>query len=85
LSAELDASLLAAGFPDLRAAHAPVFMAIDPHGSRVIELAARTRMTKQAAGELIGYLTDRGYLEVAADPDDRRAKRVTLTPRRADG
>lgn len=79
LSAELDGALREAGFPDLRAAHAPVFMAMDPEGSRATVLAERTRMTKQAAGELIRYLADRGYLEVAPDPADRRAKRVTLT------
>jgi DNA-binding MarR family transcriptional regulator len=79
LSAELDAALQAAGFPDLRSAHAPVFMAIDPEGTRVTELARRTRMSKQAVGELVRYLADRGYLTVAADPDDGRARRVNLT------
>jgi DNA-binding MarR family transcriptional regulator len=79
LSAELDAALEAAGFPDLRSAHAPVFMAIDPEGTRVTELARRTRMSKQAVGELVRYLADRGYLTVAADPDDGRARRVNLT------
>lgn len=81
LSAELDASLRNAGFADLRSAHAPIFMAIDPAGSRVTELAERARMTKQAAGELIRYLTGRGYLTSSVDPDDRRARRVELTER----
>ncbi|MEV6488666.1 MarR family transcriptional regulator [Actinoplanes sp. NPDC051633] len=79
LSAELDAALRAAGFPDLRSAHAPVFMAIDPEGTRVTELARRTRMTKQAVGELIRYLAAHGYVTVAPDPDDGRARRVSLT------
>jgi DNA-binding MarR family transcriptional regulator len=79
LSAELDAALQAAGFPDLRSAHAPVFMAIDPEGTRITELALRTRMTKQAVGELVRYLADRGYLTVGPDPDDGRARRVSLT------
>jgi hypothetical protein len=39
LSAELDDSLRAAGFADLRAAHAPVSMAIDPDGTRITDLA----------------------------------------------
>lgn len=81
LSLELDQALSAAGFPDLRAAHAPVFMAIDPEGSRVTELATRTRMTKQAVGELLRYLADRGYLTLSRDPTDGRAKRVELTPK----
>jgi DNA-binding MarR family transcriptional regulator len=81
LAGELDASLRAAGFADLRSAHASIFMSIDPEGSRVTELARRTRMTKQAVGELIRYLCGRGYLAVEPDPDDRRAKRVRLTER----
>jgi DNA-binding MarR family transcriptional regulator len=81
LAAELDLALSTAGFPDLRSAHAPIFMAIEPEGSRVTELAQLTKMTKQAAGELIRYLADRGYLTLAPDPADRRAKRVRLTDR----
>ena len=79
LGAELDAALQEAGFLDLRAAHAPVFMAIDPDGSRVTALAEKAAMSKQAVGELIRYLVGHGYLAVDTDPDDRRAKRVTLT------
>lgn len=79
LSVELDQALRSAGFPDLRSAHAPVFMAIDPGGSRVTDLAARTKMTKQAIGELIRYLADRGYLTIGPDPSDGRAKRIELT------
>ena len=69
----------AAGAPARRAAHAPVFRAPDPEGTRGTEVAQRTRMTKQAAGELIRYLADHGYVTVTADPDDRRARRVNLT------
>ena len=50
LSAELDAALREAGFADLRAAHAPLFTAIDVDGTRVTELAERTAMSKQAVG-----------------------------------
>lgn len=81
LSSELDAALRAAGLPDLRAAHAPIFMVIDAEGTRVTELAERTKMTKQAAGELIRYLTDRGYLQVTPGPTDKRARIVRLTAR----
>jgi DNA-binding MarR family transcriptional regulator len=81
LSAELDAALRDAGFADLRAAHAPVFMAVDVDGTRVTDLAQRSAMSKQAMGELIRYLSAGGYLTVAADPLDGRAKRVTLTDR----
>lgn len=79
LAAELDAALREAGFADLRAAHAPVFMAVDPDGSRVTDLADRAAMSKQAVGELIRHLAARGYVVVGADPADGRAKRVALT------
>ncbi len=81
LSAELDRALRDAGFADLRAAHAPVFMAVDPDGTRITDLADRTHMTKQAVGELVRYLAGRGYLEITADAADRRARVVTLTDR----
>ena len=44
-------------------------------------LAERTRMTKQAVGELIRQLGDRGYLAVGTDEADSRVRRVRLTPR----
>lgn len=81
LSAVLDAALRDAGFTDLRAAHAPVFMAIDPDGTRVTDLARRSAMSKQAVGELIRHLAGHGYVAVGPDPADGRAKRVTLTER----
>jgi DNA-binding MarR family transcriptional regulator len=81
LSAELDAALREAGFTDLRAAHAPVFMVIDADGTRLTDLAQRSAMSKQAMGELVRYLGTAGYLTVTADPGDGRAKRVALTDR----
>lgn len=81
LSARLDRELAAAGFSDVRAAHASIFMAIDPEGTRLTRLADRTHMTKQAAGELTRYLVSKGYLSVITDPDDRRAKLLQLTDR----
>jgi DNA-binding MarR family transcriptional regulator len=79
LAQELNTALAEAGFPDLRAAHAPVFMAVDPEGTRVTELAERTRMTKQAVGELVRYLENRGYVTVSPDSADARVRRVRLT------
>lgn len=81
LSARLDRSLADAGFADLRASHAAVFMSVAAEGSRVTELAERARMTKQAVGELIRYLVEHGYLATSPDPEDRRARRIQLTER----
>lgn len=79
LGAELDAGVAAAGFDDLRAAHAPIFQVIEPAGSRPSELAERTGLTKQAIGEAVRYLEKRGYVESAVDSVDRRARIVALT------
>lgn len=43
-------------------------MAVEPEGSRLTDLAEQARMTKQAAGELVHYLTERGYFTLRADP-----------------
>jgi DNA-binding MarR family transcriptional regulator len=38
-------------------------------------------MSKQAVNYLLGELERLGYLERQADPDDRRSRRIALTPR----
>jgi DNA-binding MarR family transcriptional regulator len=81
LSIDLEDGLRAAGYRDLRAAHAQVFVAIDAEGSRLTDLAARAGMTKQAMGELVRYLEQHGYLEVEPDSRDRRAKLIRPTER----
>ena len=42
-------------------------------------LAERAEMTKQAMGELVTYLEERGYVDRIPDPNDRRAKLVRPT------
>src|SRR5437763_8219085 len=69
------------GFDDLDAAHLNVFQYPGPQGARPSELATRLRISKQALHYLLGELERLKYLEREPDPDDRRAKRVALTPR----
>jgi DNA-binding MarR family transcriptional regulator len=69
------------GHPDIRPAHGNVFQFIDREGTRVSELAARARITKQSMGELVAHLEAAGYVERAADPTDRRARLIRLTER----
>ena len=69
------------GFDDLDAAHLNVFQYPGPQGTRPSELATRLRISKQALNYLLGELERLDYLERRADPDDRRSKRVSLTPR----
>jgi DNA-binding MarR family transcriptional regulator len=47
----------------------------------VTDLAARTQLTKQYVGRLVAELQDLGYLELAPDPSDGRAKLTRLSPR----
>jgi DNA-binding MarR family transcriptional regulator len=73
--------LAAAGFADVRPAHDVVFALLQAEGDRVVELARRAQMTKQAMGYLITYLEAHGYLERVPDPVDGRAQIVRRTKR----
>src|SRR5690349_14644863 len=50
-------------------------------GDRIVELAKRAQMTKQAVGYLISYLERHGYVERVPDPTDGRAQIVRRTER----
>jgi DNA-binding MarR family transcriptional regulator len=73
------------GFAGIRYRHGSVFRFIDADGSRLTALAERSGLTKQAIGEVVDELERLGYVERLADPSDRRAKIIRLTPRGADG
>jgi DNA-binding MarR family transcriptional regulator len=73
--------LHANGFADFDASYLIVVQYPGPQGQRPSELAARLRMSKQALNHLLGQLERRGYLKREADPDDKRSKRIALTPR----
>lgn len=81
LDRELDAILESAGHPQLRAAHCPVFEVIDRDGTRLVDLAARAGVTKQAMSQLVKHLERHGYARTEPDPSDARAKSVLLTDR----
>lgn len=76
--------LHAAGFPDLRASHAPVIAFPGPHNTRPSELAARTGRSKQHINILLRELEAAGYLERRPDGNDQRAKIIRLTDRGMD-
>lgn len=84
LVAEVNRSLVADGFPDLRPAHSAVFVNLGSEGVRISDLAERAGMTKQSMGALIGYLEKRGYVSVRPDPKDGRAKVVRRTNKGVD-
>jgi DNA-binding MarR family transcriptional regulator len=67
------------GFTDLVAAHVDVWRHPGPENQRPSELAAQTRMSKQALNYLLGQLEQLGYLTREADSNDQRSKRIRLT------
>jgi DNA-binding MarR family transcriptional regulator len=58
-----------------------VFYYLKDGGLRLVELAERTRTTKQAMGYTVDRLEEAGYLERVADPNDGRAKIIRITQR----
>jgi len=69
------------GFTDLVAAHLDVFQYPGPENQRPLQLAIRTRMSKQALNYLLGQLEQLGYLVREPDSEDQRSKRIRLTRR----
>ena len=74
-------AVVAAGFSDITMAQARVAARIGPQGTRVTDLAAQARVTKQTAAFLVEQLEAAGYVERVPDTDDRRARLVRLTRR----
>lgn len=65
---------------NLRGGQLRVLSMIPRDGSRrLTDLATIADMTKQAMGEFVADLASRGYVTLAMDPADRRAKLVSLT------
>jgi hypothetical protein len=79
---EISTRMEAAGFPNCPPSFHPIFENLDPDGTRLTVLAARTGLTHQSVGEVVGELERRGFVERVPDPVDGRARLVRLT---ADG
>ncbi|HVY97410.1 MAG TPA: MarR family transcriptional regulator [Solirubrobacterales bacterium] len=79
LLAEFRGELAAAGYDDIRPTHGCVFRFVREDGMRLTELATLAGMTKQSVGEVVDDLAALGYVERIPDPDDRRAKLISLT------
>ena len=79
--ARMLAAVHAAGFDDLVAAHLVVLRYPGPENRRPSDLAAETRMSKQAMNYLLGQMEQMGYLIRVDDPEDHRSKRIHLTAR----
>ena len=66
------------GYP-ITASQARVFQRIGQHGSRLVDLAAATSLTKQSIGFLVDQLETAGYVTREPDPRDARARLATIT------
>ena len=69
------------GFADLTAAHLTVLQYPGPDAARPSELAARTRMSRQALNYLLGQMEELGYLQRRDEPGAGRTRRIHLTER----
>ena len=67
------------GYP-ITAFQARVFQRIGPHGSRLVDLAAATSLTKQSGGFLVDQLETARYVTREPDAPGARARLVTTTP-----
>jgi DNA-binding MarR family transcriptional regulator len=74
----------AAGFPEIRTGHMPLFQFPGPHNSSPAQIARRTGRSKQHINLLLGDLENAGYLERRPDPNRPRGSTVLLTPRGLD-
>jgi len=71
--------------PALRPAHTKLFPHIEFEGTRLVTIADRLGVTKQAVSQWIAELEEMKVVELIPDPDDARAKRVRFTRRGLEG
>lgn len=69
------------GYEDLRPVHGMAFQVLHPGGATSSELAARLGVTKQAAGQIVAYLEERGYVRRTEHAEGGRRRLVLLTDR----
>jgi DNA-binding MarR family transcriptional regulator len=72
-----------AGRPLLKGAHTALLPHLSYEGIRVVELARRLEISKQAVSQTLAEMSEAGVVELSADPQDGRAKLVRLTARGA--
>lgn len=75
----LENQLKKQGFEDISYSHGWIFHHTKEEGSRVTELAAIAKITKQSMSALVSQLEASGYIKKKADPHDKRAWLLVLT------
>src|SRR4029077_8845856 len=82
-SHDIQIALRAAGFGDIRPAHANVFPFVSAEGVTVSELADLAQVRKQTMAQSVDQLERLGYVERRSNPSDGRSRLVFLTERGA--
>ncbi len=77
-TAEADALLVRYGFG--RAHHRVIYFVGRNPGITVSDLLGILRITKQSLSRVLGQLMEGGFIDRRTDPDDRRLRRLYLTP-----
>lgn len=67
------------GFTDVRPSHGFAFARISAGDATASDLADHLGVTKQAAGQLVDQLVERGYVTREPAPTDARARLLQLT------
>ncbi len=75
----LETQLKENGFDDISPSHGWIFYNTEEGGSRITDLAAKARITKQSMSVLVAQLEDGGYVKKTPDPNDKRAWLLLLT------
>jgi DNA-binding MarR family transcriptional regulator len=63
----------------LARSHALVFSHLDGNGTRPAEIARRAGISRQAVGQTVAQMRERGLVKLAPDPTNRRARLVQPT------
>jgi DNA-binding MarR family transcriptional regulator len=69
------------GFAGLKLSYGQVIPLIEPQGTRIIDVARSSGISKQAIGQIANDLEQQGYIVRGDDDADKRAKKLLLTAR----
>lgn len=81
LRLNMEEQLKEKGFVDVSPSHGWIFHNTKEEGSRITELAAMAKITKQSMSALVAQLEKTGYVKKKIDPKDKRAWLLILTPK----
>ena len=77
----MESQLKEKGFTDVSPSHGWIFHNTKEEGTRITELAAIAKITKQSMSALVAQLEEAGYVKKKPDPTDKRAWLLVLTPK----